>query len=301
MGALSKVVKKTSEAKVVVRAAVKEPAKPAPVAVAAILEWDDGWDDPHSNFTSNETCIYCKEAPHAKRDFHWIGNPDRLDGKIFGGYHQDCYYNWDKKSRIAANKVPATERPGMDDGSCSGFKRAEPKRGRIPPDALCECGQPYNMHGTGAGDIDEIEIVNEPEKKPATVAVKAPASAVVKKSVPLDCGRKHPQPHCVCVECSKAPAKPATPPVVSKAPKPEVKPAAAPKAPQTAPKTAPKPSQAPASPAKGPPSKEERIATCKANPKAEHKFIAVSVGKPAKTAICLGCGKEWQDNVHTKG
>ena len=281
MGALSKIVKKPSEAKVVVRAAVKEPAKepakaqtkePA-IKVAAILEWDDGWDDPHSNFTSNETCIYCKEAPHAKRDFHWIGNPDRLDGKIFGGYHQDCYYNWDKKSRIAANKVPATERPGMDDGSCSGFKRAEPKRGRIPPDALCECGQPYNMHGTGAGDIDEIEIVNEPITKPATVVVKTKV-----------------------VESPKAPASLPKPVAKAQAPKPEVKPVVAPKAPQTA----PKPSQTPASPAKGPPSKEERITACKANPKAEHKFIAVSVGKPAKTAICLGCGKEWQDNVHTK-
>ncbi len=102
--------------------------------------WEEGWDDvADRSYTIKESCYYCGQPPPAKSDWHPFG-------QVFGGFHQECYRDFDKKSRQQATGT-VTDRPGMRDGSCEGFVRAEKRLGRITAADLCNCGQPWSMHG----------------------------------------------------------------------------------------------------------------------------------------------------------
>jgi len=276
--------------------------------------WDEDYPVDRQNAPINNICHWCNEPANSKPAADW-------NTKSIPHEHLSCAF--------AHYGISLTNKTGIftgiqsEDGTvtCEAFKRKERKRGRAPVDALCECGRTKGEHGTGSEsdeeDLDSIplEIINpedsretledsdmKTKNKAPKATEKAPkATEKAGKVIKLNVGNvtvtapnKLDLP--VVSEAPKAPEKPKAATKVAKATKVVEKPAEASKAPEKAPE-APK---APTTTSAKPPTREEILASVKANPKASHRFLGAGRGKPAVTAQCVGCGAEWQNDIHDK-
>ncbi len=91
--------------------------------------------------------------------------------------------------------------PGTKDGKCAAFQRKERKRGRVPADALCECGRPFSDHTKG------LIKPNQPKTETKSTTITREERIAIVKAAPktphkfLAAGLGKPAKDAKCIGC----------------------------------------------------------------------------------------------------